>query len=153
MIIGTCFEGDDDVDLMLYQNDCYYDSLHRWISLAGKRHCQYNKLPEWEDICLQWEKFRKNGCHDHRSIQTHHDLIAERFRMIQKNPDRFFWMVLGKYGWFDFFNREVAKFMKDQELLRLFMTVVSSANTKIGYDAEDVLLGKMLKAYGMEKLM
>jgi hypothetical protein len=152
MIIGACFEGDDDEELMLYQHDCYYDSLNRWIRLAGERYCWYHRLPEWEDISRQWRKFREYGYHDHRTIQAHHDLIAERFRMIQKNPDQFFWIVHGKNGWFDFFNIEISKFMKDPEMLRQFMTAVACANTKNGYDAEDALLDKMREKYGMGKL-
>ncbi len=152
MIIGACFEGDDDEELMLYQHDCYYDSLRHWIRLAGQRHCRYSSLPEWVDISRQWHKFRDYGYHDHRCIQAHHDLIAERFRTIQKNPDQFFWIVHGKNGWFDFFNNETAKFMKDPEMLRLFMTAVACANTKAGYDAEDALLDRMRETYGMGKL-
>jgi hypothetical protein len=152
MIIGACFEGDDDEELMLYQHDCYYDSLRRWIKLAGEHHCKYRRLPEWEDIYRQWDKFRESGYHDHRCIQAHHDLIAERFRMIQKNPDRFFWIILGKNGWCDFFNSETAKFMNNPETLRLLMAAVAYANTKAGYDAEDALLDKMRETYGMEKL-
>jgi len=80
MIIGTCFEGDDDEELKLYQHACYYDSIGRWINLAGKLRLQYYRLQEWEDISRQWEKFREHGYHDHRTIQAHHDLIAQRFR-------------------------------------------------------------------------
>lgn len=152
MIIGACFEGDDDEELMLYQHDCYYDCLRHWIRLAGERHCWYHRLPEWEDISRQWDKFRESGYHDHRTIQAHHDLIAERFRIIQKNPDRFFWIIQGKSGWFNFFNCETARLMKEPEMLRSFMTAVAYANTKIGYDAEDALLDKMRETYGMEKL-
>jgi len=152
MIIGKCFEGDDDEELMLYQHDCYYDSLRRWIRLAGERHCWYHRLPEWEDISRQWDKFREYGYHDHRTIQAHHDLIAERFRWIQKNPDRFFWIVHGKNGWVGFFNSEIARFMKDHVMLRLFMTAVACANSRSGYDSEDELLDKMREKYGMEPL-
>ncbi|MBV5339572.1 MAG: hypothetical protein J0665_08425 [Deltaproteobacteria bacterium] len=151
MIIGKYFKDDEDEVLMLYQHDCYYDSLRRWIKLAGECHCQYHRLPEWEDISRQWDMFRERGYHDHRCIQAHHDLIAKRFRMIQKNPDLFFWIVHGKNGWFDFFNSEIAKFMKDPEMLRLFMTAVACANTKAGYDAEDELLDKMRESYGVGK--
>lgn len=147
MIIGACFEGDDDEELMEYQHGCYYDSLQRWIRLAGERHCSYRRLPEWEDISRLWDTFREEGYHDHRTIQAHHDLIAERFRMIQKNPDRFFWIIRGKNGWFDFFNNEIARLMKDPEMLRLFMTAVACANTRTGYDAEDALLDKMREKY------
>ena len=152
MIIGTCFEGDDDEELKLYQHACYYDSIGRWINLAGKLRLQYYRLQEWEDISRQWEKFREHGYLDHRTIQAHHDLIAQRFRIIQKHPDRFFWIVLGKNGWFDFFTRETEALMKDPELLRQFMTAVACANTKTGYDAEDELLDKMRGKYGMEQL-
>lgn len=148
MIIGKYFKDDDDEVLMQFQHDCYYDSLRRWISLVGNRHCQYHRLPEWEDISTQWKKFLESDYRDHRCIQVHHDLIAERFRMIQKNPDHFFWIIHGKNGWFDFFNNEMAKFMKDTEMLRLFMTALACANTKIGYDAEDALFAKMQKMYG-----
>lgn len=151
MIIGKYFKDDDDEVLMFYQHDCYYDSLRRWIKLAGERQCQYHRLPEWEDISRQWDMFRESDYHDHRCIQAHHDLIAERFRMIQKNPDLFFWIVHGKNGWYAFFNNEIAKFMKDPEMLRLFMTAVGYANTKAGYDAEDELLDKMRESYGMGK--
>ena len=82
----------------------------------------------------------------------HGDLIAERFRTIQKNPDQFFWIVHGKNGWFGFFNNEIAKFMKVPVMLRLFMAAVACANTKTGYDAEDALLDKMREKYGMGKL-
>ncbi|MDD2736072.1 MAG: hypothetical protein PHF56_19235 [Desulfuromonadaceae bacterium] len=152
MIIGRCFEGDEDEELMLYQHDCYYESLRCWIYLAGHRHCYYHRLPEWVEVSRQWDKFREKGSHDHRTIQAHHDLIAERFRWIQKNPDRFFWVIHGKFGWLDFYNSEIARFMKDAEMLRQFMTAVAYANTKVGYDAEDALLDSMREKYGMEKL-
>lgn len=152
MIIGKYFEDDDDEELKLYQHDCYYDAIGRWVSLTGNRCLQYGKLPEWEEITKHWERFREEGHFDHRCIQTHHDLIAERFRMIQKNPDHFFWVIQGKKGWFDFFNGEIIKLMKAPEMLRLFMTAVAYANTKTGYDAEHALLVKMREMYGMENL-
>ena len=71
--------------------------------------------------------------------------------MIQKNPDHFFWIIQGKNGWFEYFNSEITKLMKDTEMLRLFMAAVANANTKTGYDAEDALLDKMREVYGMEK--
>lgn len=149
MVIGKYFEGDDDEDLKMYQHDCYYDSIGRWIRLAGERQSQYYRLPEWKEIIRQWQKSREAGSYDHRTIQAHHDLIAQRFRMIQKNPDHFFWVIRGKNGWFDFFNGEIAKWMKDPELLRLFMKALTYANTKTGYDAEDALLDKMREKYGI----
>ena len=152
MIIGTCFKGDDNEELKLYQHACYYDFLRHWINIAGKFRLQYGRLPEWVEITQEWEKFRECGHHDHRCIQAHHDLIAERFRTIQKNPDQFFWIVHGKNGWFGFFNNEIAKFMKVPVMLRLFMAAVACANTKTGYDAEDALLDKMREKYGMGKL-
>lgn len=152
MIIGKCFEGDDDEELMQYQHGCYYDCLRRWINLAGHRHCFYHRLPEWVEVSRQWDVFREKGSHDHRTIQAHHDLIAERFRWIQKHPDRFFWIVPGKNGWVDFFNSEIARFMKDAEMLRLFMTAVAYTNVRVGYDAEDTLLDNMREKYRMVKL-
>lgn len=152
MIIGKYFKDDDDEELKLYQYDCYYDSLGRWVSLTGNYHLQYGKLSKWKEITKHWERFREEKHFDHRCIQAHHDLIAERFRVIQKNPDHFFWVIHGKNGWFDFFNNETGKFMKDPEMLRLFMTAVACANTKDGYDAEDKLLDKMMETYGMENL-
>jgi hypothetical protein len=152
MIIGKCFEGDDDEELMLYQHDCYYDCLRRWIYLAGHRHCSYHRLPEWVEVSSRWDTFQEKGSHDHRTIQAHHDLIAERFRWIQKNPDRFFWIIHGKIGWLHFFNCEIERFMKDVVMLRLFITVLAYTNTKVGYDAEDALLESMREKYGMEKL-
>lgn len=149
MIIGTCFEGDDDETLKMYQHACYYDLIARWVNLAGKRRLQYGRLPEWEEITTHWEDFREAGHFDHRCIQAHHDLIAERFRMIQKKPDLYFWNTLGKNGWISFFDREAAKLIEDPELLRLFMTAVTYTNTTTGYDAEDALLNKIREKYGM----
>jgi len=147
MIIRSSYNGDNNEDLKLFQHSCYYDSLRQWIDLAGRRLLHYRGLSEWEEITRQWKAFRAAGTFDHRRIQAHHDLVAQRYRLIQESPP--YIMFLGKKGWPDFFYRETARLMEDPAMLMLFMTALACANTKSGYDAEESLLDKMENMYGM----
>ena len=147
MIISDAFESDTDDDLKLFQHDCYYDSLRRWINLARVRRLKYRASPEWEGINRKWEQFRESGVFDHRCIQFHHDLIAARFRQaIYRDPFRTTTQTR-RICWREFFDKEAAAWLEDDRFVRLFMTALACSNSEEGYQAEDALAEKMQEKY------
>jgi hypothetical protein len=149
MIIGSIFDGDDDVGLMRFQHDFYYEMLGRWIDMAGIRRFQYREIPEWDEICRKWDIFRKEAVFDHRTIQLHHDLIAARFRQnMRDNPFRTT-LETRSMGWRQFFCKEAVGWLEDGHCLRLFMTTLACANTKEGYAGEGALAEVMRNKYNL----
>lgn len=141
MIVGTCFDGDNDEDLKIFQHNCYYESLGRWVGMVPQ-HCQLRQgtSVEWVNLIQQWEKkVQDTGSFDHRCIQAPHDLVAAQYRKIVKEEMSPSVPTIKKVGWNDFFNKEADFCLEQEEILRLFMISLAFSGSEAGGDAKDQL--------------
>ena len=150
MIIGTCFDGDNDEEFKLQQHKIYYETLRRWTIIANELSKQYSgDSTEWDELINSWQKnVIESGEFDHRCIQAPHDLIAARFRkdvLIEIQPAG---QLRKNDAWRKFFNKEAAICLEQEEMLRLFMTTLAHSYCETGYDAEDKFYEIMILKYG-----
>jgi len=149
MIIGICFEGDSDEDLKMYQHECYYETLGRWIRMADEK-CQpyFGESPEWNELIERWQKnVMGPGVFDHRCIQALHDLIATQHRKLLM--DRPYPTHRKKHEWLAFFNSEAGACLENEEFLKLFIKSLTFSGSDSGYESEDKLYELLQQRYGL----
>lgn len=153
MIVGTCFDGDNEEDLKMFQHNCYYESLGRWVGMVSQ-HCQLRQgtSVEWDNLIQQWkEKVQDTGSFDHRCIQAPHDLIAAKYRKFVKEEISHGVTKGNKLGWCDFFNKEAAACLDQEKMLRSFMSSLTFSGSEAGYDAEDKLYESIQLRYSKDR--
>lgn len=148
MIIKKCFDGDNDEALKMCQHNCYDESLGLWVGMVRQKYQKWiGRSPEWDTLISRWkDTIQKSRTFDHRCIQEAHDLIAAKYRKsIRENR------VEDKGIWPDFFNKEAATFLDDEQVLLLFMTSLVFVGSQAGYDAEEDLSKLILNFYAIDK--
>ncbi len=140
MIIGTCFEGDNNEPLKEWQHDWYNDCLMDMLSIAAdtiEEHRDNQRLTNlvklWDDNNLYDEPF------DHRIMQECHDTVAISFRFCERHEIIETEKIYTKIYWREFFRKIVTATMQEEYALRSFVEALVYANTEDGYEAEDML--------------
>lgn len=149
MIIGKCFDEDNDEEFKLQQHKIYYETLRRWTIIADELSKQYSGASaEWDELNNSWQKnVMESGEYDHRCIQAPHDLIAARFRKNVLIEIQAAGKLRKNDAWRNFFSKEAAICLKPEEMLRLFMTTLAYSYCETGYDAEDKFYEKIIQKY------
>lgn len=146
MIVGSFFNGDDDMELAGRQHGVYDQAL-RILVLTCNRYAAFARAllddaghPDWGRI----ESF------DHRVLQGCHDLLAAAWRF--RNDSRQGRMYFNDAGhpipaepvWLDWLRIEVSDWIDRPHMVRAVQIVLTSQNQPVGYLAElELCLGVM----------
>lgn len=168
MIIGSCFEGDDDLVLKLAQHDLYWG-----MSLKPAQKLDYRgALSWWWNVVVAWAEGRRDAVpwfernvarmravdgFSHKLLQTHYDHIAAYHRWAlreepatagrARTPDRYRIACLD--GWRGFYAAEIAALMQDIETHLAVAKTIVYRNFEASDAAADRLDEILMRRYGM----
>ena len=151
MIVGTCFDGDGDVDTRIQwlQHDVYSEALGI-ISRTCQEHMRtaHAMLDYWDG----WEFIER---FDHRTLQHAHDLLAAVWRFRYETKHRQYELPFeeqkplfeGPRGdkpdfagrWLTWLQEQVDSWIHDPERVLLVVTILRNQNQPAGYKAETAL--------------
>ena len=155
MIVGSIFDGDNDIALQWQQHDCYREALgiiaHGW-----RGHYSNAAIMLGQDTVALPERF------DHRTLQAAHDFLAAWWRWKHNRHDPYFERLEPATvdDWLQWLRQEVAMWPAYMpHITRWVAQVLLNQNADVGYSAEDNLLqelkdnykGMPEKSYDVEK--
>ena len=140
MIVGSYFEGDDK-EVAWKQHDVYGVALATIVSTCNLHTNRARALlnssehPEWGET----------KCHDHRTLQCAHDLLAAAWR--SRNEFRQTSLLPGENRtlddvhllWLDWLRNEIAGWSTLPHLVRSVQLILTNQNEQLGYEAESQL--------------
>lgn len=151
MIVGSYFDGDEDMKTAWTQHNVYSDALRaitgecrslvffaHYVAGTGK------EIPRPDEITF-----------DHRTLQSAHDILAAVWRhdndLMQlelpfENPkrDMFGGEITPIMRWLWWLRDEVRSWIDEPQLVRAVWTIIENQNNERGYEAEDVLKAALL---------
>lgn len=148
MIIGTFYEGDDDLALARMQHDVYGTALG--VIMEGS-----NRFVNFAQLLLDQPRPQGWGtvisC-DHRTLQGAHDLLAAawRFHVEDREPEL---NLEGRtpettpQNWLDWLRDEVESWVDNPELVRAVQQILAHQNEGLGYLAESQLCLALLDKF------
>lgn len=148
MIVGTFYEGDDDLTLAWMQHDVYGTALGV-IMEGSNRYANFAKTLLDQPLPQGWGTV--SSC-DHRTLQGAHDLLAAawRFRVEDREPDLNFEGRASEktpQNWLDWLRDEMASWVDHPELVRAVMQILAHQNEALGYLAESQLCLALLDKF------
>ena len=151
MIVGSCFRGDSDEEVMLLQHDVYYQALG---IISGT--CQEHTNLAHRILDDRWDEWEFVNRYDHRTLQRAHDTIAAAWRFrclpsvrqIKLPTDHEHEEVPDFVGhWLDWLQAEVQSWKDTPYKIRLVIKILRNQNKPAGYRAEADLNWELIVRY------
>ena len=150
MIIGTCYRGDENLDLQRVQHDCYGRMIGLLVAAGRDRYLEAQRtVGLWDEIR---DRLSRLNHFDHRVVQTVHDMIAANYRFSQ---DDFGQLPLGEMSyeevalaqWQNYFEEEIEYLVAEPEFIQPFVKAVAYENSDHGCEAEKQMQRFLARRY------
>jgi|LSQX01.2.fsa_nt_gb hypothetical protein len=159
MIIGYCFEGDDNEFLWQIQCNLYGESSYHLVSTARHKYLDACHLINYSSNFSI--SVRNIKTFDHRVLQATHDIIAAWYRY--KYADRVAQLSLPlsepstsptetieetyRKQWRKFWQKETENLTNEGPFIRAILQAVVYQNLEKGYQAEELLWNLLIERY------
>jgi len=141
MIVGSYFDGDEDMELAWKQHDAYHQALGLIIRTCN-RFARIARAILDDQVHEKWGTIET--C-DHRTLQGAHDLLAAAWRMqndfrqgvlpFEKSRS----LLVAENEWLDWLAAEVSTWFDRPHFVRNVQLILCNQNQPKGYAAESQL--------------
>ncbi|MEQ8652020.1 MAG: hypothetical protein RIC87_06110 [Kiloniellales bacterium] len=147
MIVGTYFDGDDDMELAWKQHDVYGQALGIVVGTCN-RFALFAVALLGDSGHKEWGRIE--GC-DHRTLQGAHDLLAAAWRFREGSRQGELPLVedafLDEARWLDWLRTELSTWIDEPRMVRSVQLILSNQNEPAGYEAETSLCLALLDRF------
>ncbi|WP_420722796.1 hypothetical protein [Hwanghaeella sp. LZ110] len=152
MIVGTYYEGDDDMEVAWKQHDVYDQGVRTIIDSCNSL-ARFAKMLLDDKSHDEWGTIERI---DHRTIQPAHDLLAAAWRFrhdlrqselrLERQPDT---LVPPTHEnlWLRWLRAEIESWVWSPSLVRYVQLILTNQNQPIGYTAESKLALALIERF------